>query len=57
MSGNTAINRIKDVLMPDYYFDYYNDISKNTFDFVLHAAAVSDYSVLNDFCCRQSFDF
>ncbi|MEX2059652.1 MAG: DNA polymerase II large subunit, partial [Nitrosopumilaceae archaeon] len=39
MSGNTAINRIKDVLMPDYYFDYYNDISKNTFDIFERAAA------------------
>src|SRR4030065_1242576 len=39
MSDNTAINRIKDVLMPDYYFDYYNDISKNTFDIFEKAAA------------------
>jgi DNA polymerase II large subunit len=39
MSDNTAINRIKDVLMPDYYFNYYNDISKKTFDIFEKAAA------------------
>ena len=39
MSDNTTINRIKDILMPDYYFDYYNDISKNTFDIFEKAAA------------------
>jgi DNA polymerase II large subunit len=31
MTENIAINRIKDTLMPNYYFDYYNDISKKTF--------------------------
>lgn len=39
MSDSTAINRIKDVLMPDYYFNYYNDISKTTFDIFEKAAA------------------
>ena len=39
MSDNTGINRIKDVLMPDYYFNYYNDISKKTFDIFEKAAA------------------
>jgi DNA polymerase II large subunit len=39
MSDNSAINRIKDVLMPDYYFNYYNDISKKTFDIFEKAAA------------------
>ena len=39
MSDNAAINRIKDVLMPDYYFDYYNDISKKTFDIFEKAAS------------------
>ena len=39
MSENSAINRIKDVLMPDYYFDYYNDISKKTFDIFEKAAS------------------
>jgi DNA polymerase II large subunit len=38
MSDNAAINRIKDVLMPDYYFNYYNDISKKTFDIFEKAA-------------------
>lgn len=39
MSGNIAINRIKDVSMPNYYFDYYNDISKKTFDIFEKAAS------------------
>jgi len=39
MSENSAINRIKDVLMPDYYFNYYNDISKKTFDIFEKAAS------------------
>ena len=32
MAENDAINRIKGVLMPDYYYDYYNNLSKETFD-------------------------
>jgi DNA polymerase II large subunit len=39
MSDNATINRIKDVLMPDYYFNYYNDISKKTFDIFEKAAS------------------
>jgi DNA polymerase II large subunit len=39
MSENSAINRIKDVLMPDYYFNYYNDVSKKTFDIFEKAAS------------------
>ena len=39
MSDHAAINRIKDVLMPDYYLNYYNDISKKTFDIFEKAAA------------------
>ena len=38
MSDNSAINRIKDVVMPDYYFNYYNEISKKTFDIFEKAA-------------------
>ncbi len=32
MSENAATNRIKDVLMPAYYFDYYANLSKETYD-------------------------
>ena len=32
MSENDAINRIQGVLMPDYYFDYYSNLSKETYD-------------------------
>jgi len=32
MSENLATIRIKGVLMPDYYFDYYTKLSKETFD-------------------------
>ena len=39
MSENTAINRIKDVPMPDYYFSYYSDISKATFEIFEKAAS------------------
>ena len=39
MSENSAINRIRDVLMPDYYFNYYDDISKKTFDIFEKAAS------------------
>ena len=39
MSDNSAINRIKDVLMPEYYFNYYNDISKKTFEIFEKAAS------------------
>src|SRR3990172_4052667 len=45
MSGNPAINRIKDVLMPDYYFNYYNDISKNTFDLFEKAAVAKMHDI------------
>jgi len=38
MSENDAINRIQDVLMPDYYFDYYTKISKEVFE-IFEAAA------------------
>jgi len=38
MSDAAAINKIKDVLMPDYYFNYYNDISKKTFEIFEKAA-------------------
>ena len=30
MSENDAISRIKDIQMPDYYFDYYSNLSNNT---------------------------
>jgi len=32
MSENAATNRIKDTLMPDYYFDYYANLSKETYN-------------------------
>ena len=30
MSENDAISRIKDIQMPDYYFDYYSNLSNDT---------------------------
>ena len=42
MSGNDAISRIKNVIMPDDYYDYYTDISKTSFEtFEVAASAKS----------------
>jgi len=42
MSGNDAISRIKNVIMPDDYYDYYTDISKTSFEtFEIAASAKS----------------
>ncbi|MDX1533587.1 MAG: DNA polymerase II large subunit, partial [Nitrosopumilaceae archaeon] len=38
MSEKGAINRIKEVLMPENYLEYYNNISKKTFDVFEKAA-------------------
>ena len=46
MSDHAVINRIKDVLMPDYYLDYYNDISKKTFD-IFEKAAVAKATLVD----------
>ena len=45
MSGNDAISRIKNVIMPDDYYDYYTDISKTSFEtFETAASAKSTLS-------------
>ena len=38
MTENDDVNRIKDVLMPDYYHNYYTNISKETFSIFEMAA-------------------
>jgi DNA polymerase II large subunit len=38
MSENSAISRISDIKMPDYYLDYYSDLSKETYTIFEHAA-------------------
>jgi len=39
MSENDAISRIKDIQMPDYYFDYYSHLSSETTRIFENAAA------------------
>ncbi|MEK6831777.1 MAG: DNA polymerase II large subunit, partial [Thermoproteota archaeon] len=38
MSENDAISRISDIKMPDYYLDYYSNLSKDTYTIFEHAA-------------------
>ena len=38
MSENDAILRIKNIEMPNYYFEYYSDLSKETYSIFEHAA-------------------
>ncbi len=38
MSENDAISRISDIEMPDYYLDYYSNLSKDTYTIFEHAA-------------------
>ena len=46
MSENDAISRIKGVLMPDYYFDYYTKLSKESFD-IFEVAAEAKSSLVD----------
>ena len=46
MPENIAINRIKDVVMPDYYFHYYNDLSKKTFE-IFEKAAIAKSTLVD----------
>jgi len=39
MSGNDAISRIRGIEMPDYYLNYYSNLSTETFSIFEHAAA------------------
>ena len=39
MSENDAISRIRDIEMPDYYLDYYSNLSTETYSIFEHAAA------------------
>src|SRR5574341_111423 len=39
MSENHAISRIKEILMPDHYFDYYTNISKEAYTIFEKAAS------------------
>ena len=39
MSENDSISRISDTEMPDYYFDYYSNLSNETFSIFEHAAS------------------
>jgi len=38
MSENDAISRIRGIKMPDYYLDYYSNLSKDTYTIFEHAA-------------------
>jgi len=38
MSENDAISRISGIKMPDYYLDYYSNLSKDTYTIFEHAA-------------------
>ena len=39
MSENDAISRIRDIEMPDYYLDYYSNLSTETYSIFEHAAS------------------
>ena len=39
MSENDAISRIRGIEMPDYYLDYYSNLSTETYSIFEHAAA------------------
>jgi len=39
MSDNDAISRISGIKMPDYYFDYYSNLSSETYTIFENAAA------------------
>ena len=39
MSENDAISRISDIKMPDYYLDYYTNLSDETYSIFEHAAS------------------
>ena len=38
MSENDAILRIKNLEMPDYYYEYYSELSKEAYEIFEHAA-------------------
>jgi len=44
MSENDAISRIRGIEMPDYYLDYYSNLSTETYSIFEHAAAAKSTS-------------
>lgn len=46
MSENNAVSRIKEVLMPEYYFDYYSTLSKHAYH-IFEKAAIAKSTLVD----------